>query len=44
MAEIGQGGMSRAVIAIEDAKAKLTDALDAGTPHPSDAPASSDGP
>ena len=44
MAEIGQGGMSRAVIAIEDAKAKLTDALDAGTPGPSDAPASTDGP
>jgi hypothetical protein len=44
MAEIGQGGMSQAVIAIEDAKAKLTDALDAGTPDPSDAPESSDGP
>ena len=44
MAEIGQGGMSRAVIAIEEARAKLTDALDAGTPEPSDTPASSDGP
>ena len=31
MAEIGQGGMSRAVIAIEEARAKLTDALEAGT-------------
>jgi hypothetical protein len=44
MAEIGQGGMSRAVIAIEEARAKLTDALDAGTPDPSDAPDSTDGP
>jgi hypothetical protein len=44
MAEIGQGGMSRAVIAIEEARAKLTDALDAGTTDPSDAPESTDGP
>jgi hypothetical protein len=44
MAEIGQGGMSRAVIAIEDAKAKLTDALDAGTPPSSDAPESTNSP
>lgn len=44
MAEIGQGGMSRAVIAIEEARAKLTDALDAGTAAPSDGPGSTDGP
>jgi hypothetical protein len=44
MAEIGQGGMSKAVIAIEEARAKLTDALDAGTPDPSDAPEGTDGP
>lgn len=44
MAEIGQGGMSRAVIAIEEARAKLTDALDAGTPDPSDGPQGTDGP
>ena len=44
MAEIGQGGMSRAVIAIEDAKAKLTDALDAGGTPSSDAPESTDSP
>ena len=44
MAEIGQGGMSRAVIAIEEARAKLTDALDAASPSPSDGPDASDGP
>jgi hypothetical protein len=44
MAEIGQGGMSRAVIAIEEARAKLDDALAAGTTAPSDGPASTDGP
>lgn len=44
MAEIGQGGMSRAVIAIEEVRAKLTDALDAGTAAPSDEPGSTDGP
>ena len=44
MAEIGQGGMSRAVIAIEEARAKLTDALDAASPSPSDGPGASDGP
>ncbi len=31
MAEIGRGGMNDAVIAIEEARAKLTDALEAGT-------------
>jgi hypothetical protein len=44
MAEIGQGGMSRAVIAIEEARAKLTDALEAGTVTPSDGPDSTEGP
>ena len=44
MAEIGQGGMSRAVIAIEEARAKLTDALEAGTATPSDGPATTDSP
>lgn len=38
MAEIGRGGMNGAVITIEEARAKLTDAIDAGTPTPSDAP------
>jgi len=44
MAEIGQGGMSRAVIAIEEARATLADAIDAATPAASDAPESTDGP
>jgi len=44
MAEIGQGGMSRAVIAIEEARAKLTDAIEAGTAPPSDAPESTESP
>ena len=47
MAQIGQGGMSQAVIAIEEARATLGDAIDAAaapTPGPSDAPASTDGP
>jgi hypothetical protein len=35
--EIGQGRMSNAVIAIEEAQAKLADALDAGTAAPSEA-------
>ncbi len=38
MAEIGRGGMNGAVIAIEEARAKLTDALDAGSPQPTDGP------
>jgi hypothetical protein len=44
MAEIGQGGMSRAVIAIEEARAKLDDALAAGTAAPSEGPAATDSP
>jgi hypothetical protein len=44
MAEIGRGGMNGAVIAIEEARAKLADALDAGTPVPSDEPGASDSP
>jgi hypothetical protein len=38
MAEIGRGGMNGAVVAIEEARAKLTDALDAGTPQPTESP------
>ncbi len=38
MSEIGRGGMNGAVIAIEEARAKLTDAIDAGTATPSDGP------
>ncbi len=38
MADIGRGGMNSAVIAIEEARAKLTDAIDAGSATPSDAP------
>ncbi len=44
MAEIGRGGMNGAVIAIEEAKGKLSDALDADTAAPSDSPAPSDTP
>lgn len=44
VAEIGRGGMNRAVIAIEEARAKLADALDAGTPGPSGQPEATDGP
>lgn len=44
MAEIGQGGMNRAVIAIEEARAKLSDALDADAPAPSDQPDPSSSP
>jgi hypothetical protein len=44
MAEIGRGGMNGAVIAIEEAKGKLSDALDADTPAPSDSPGPSDTP
>lgn len=43
MADIGRGGMNGAVIAIEEARAKLADALDAGTAVPSDAPTPSGG-
>lgn len=44
MADIGRGGMTGAVIAIEDARAKLSAAIDAATPVPSGEPASSDTP
>ncbi|MEP6638256.1 MAG: hypothetical protein ABJC39_02820 [Chloroflexota bacterium] len=44
MAEIGRGRMNGAVIAIEEARAKLADALDAGTAAPSGEPGASDGP
>jgi hypothetical protein len=43
MADIGRGGMNRAVIAIEEARAKLADALDAGAVVPSDEPAATGG-
>jgi hypothetical protein len=40
MADIGRGGMNGAVITIEEAKGKLSDALDADTasPPPSSVP------
>ena len=38
MADIGRSGMNEAVIAIEQARGKLTDALDAADPSPSRAP------
>lgn len=44
MADIGRGGMTGAVIAIEDARAKLSGAIDAATPAPSDQPTPSDVP
>ena len=44
MAEIGRGGMNGAVIAIEEAKGKLSDALDADTAAPSDSPGPTDTP
>ena len=44
MAEIGRGGMNGAVIAIEEARAKLADALEAGTAAPSDEPGSTGAP
>jgi len=44
MADIGRGGMNRAVITIEEARGKLVDALDAGSASPSAAPSPSDGP
>ena len=43
MADIGRGGMNGAVIAIEEARAKLTDALDAGAAAPGDEPTPSGG-
>jgi hypothetical protein len=44
MADIGRGGMNGAVIAIEDARGKLSDAIDAETPAPGDSSAPSDAP
>jgi hypothetical protein len=38
MAEIGRGGMSGAVVDIEEARAKLADALASGTAEPSAEP------
>ena len=38
MAEIGRGGMNGAVIAIEEARAKLADAIDSESPTPSGEP------
>ena len=44
MADIGRAGMNEAVIGIEEARGKLTDAIDAATPSPSGAPGATDGP
>jgi hypothetical protein len=44
MADIGRGGMNGAVIAIEEAKGKLSDALNADTPAQRESPAPSDPP
>jgi hypothetical protein len=44
MADIGRGGMNGAVIAIEEARAKLTDALESGAASPSVEPESSASP
>ena len=44
MAEIGRGGMNGAVIAIEEARAKLSDALDAVDAGPSSDPGASPAP
>lgn len=44
MADIGRGGMNGAVIAIEEARGKLSDALDADTATPDDSPGPSDAP
>jgi hypothetical protein len=45
MADIGRGGMNQAVIGIEEARAKLSDAIDqADAPSPSDSPGASDSP
>ena len=38
MAEIGRGGMNGAVIAIEEARAKLADAIDSESPTPTTEP------
>jgi hypothetical protein len=39
MADIGRSGMNGAVIDIEEARAKLSDAVDAASPTPTDSPA-----
>ena len=44
MADIGRGGMNGAVIAIEEARAKLADALDAGVAADSPTPGATDAP
>ena len=44
MADIARGGMNGAVIAIEEARATLSDALEGDDTGPSPAPGSSDGP
>ena len=44
MADIGRGGMNGAVIAVEEARAKLADALEAGTASPSPEPDASPSP
>jgi len=44
MADIGRGGMNGAVIAIEEARAKLTDAIERGAPSPSVEPESGGSP
>lgn len=44
IAEIGRGGMNGAVIAIEGTRAKLADALDAGSADSAGVPAPSEGP
>jgi adenosylcobinamide amidohydrolase len=44
MADIGRGGMNGAVITIEEAKGKLSAALDADTASPSDSPPPSSAP
>jgi hypothetical protein len=38
MADIGRGGMNGAVIAIEEARAKLADAIESGAPTPTTGP------
>ena len=44
MADIGRSGMNGAVIDIEEARAKLSDAVDAASPTPTDSPAATPGP
>jgi hypothetical protein len=44
MADIGRSGMNGAIIDIEEARAKLSDAVDAASPTPTDSPAATPGP